>query len=61
MSPPLNVNQTLFVILCKGFGGLQVYNIAITITYEVIFIQISIRHVNISSQVVDKRSYNFGQ
>jgi hypothetical protein len=45
------------------FGGLSVYNVAITITYQVIFflIQISIILDNVSSQVADKRGLGFGQ
>ena len=32
VSPTLNVKPTLFVILCKEIGGLQIYSVAITIT-----------------------------
>ena len=45
----------------SNFWGLHIYNVAITITYQVIFNQISIIHDYISSQVVDKRRQGFGQ
>ena len=55
VSPTLNVNPTLFIILCefnflRGRGYIYiVLQILYTVTYQVIFIQISIIHDNISS------------
>jgi hypothetical protein len=54
VSPTVNVNPTLFVIPCKYSRGLLIYTVAIIVTYQVIFIQFSIIHNNISSQVADK-------
>ena len=61
VSPTLNVNPTLFVIPCNFFGRLQIYNVAITITYKV--------HPNfnhpwpyfITSCWHDKRRWDLGQ
>ena len=58
VSPPINVKLTLSVIPCNFFwGGLSIYRVAVTITYQVEFsiIQISIIHENMSSRVANKR------
>ena len=39
----------------------MIYIVTITIDYQVLFIQISIIQDNMSSQVVDRRRYGFGQ
>ena len=48
-SPTLSANLTVFVIPCKFWGGLLIYSVATTVTYQVVFIQISNIHDNISS------------
>ena len=61
VSPKPNVNPTLFVISCKSLGDQRFIVLANNITNQVDFCQISIIHDNDSSQVADKRRYNFGQ
>ena len=36
VSPTLNINPTSFVIPCNFFGGLHIYSVVVTITYQVI-------------------------
>ena len=42
-------------------GGLQIYSVAIIVTYQVFFIQISTIHGNISSRIADKGRDGLGQ
>ena len=46
VSPTLNVIPTLFVMPCNCYGGSQIYNVAVIVTYQMIF-QNSIIHDNI--------------
>jgi hypothetical protein len=55
------VNPTLLVIPCKFFGRIIIYDVAVNVTYHVVFIQISIIHDNISSQVANKDYHEIGQ
>ena len=55
VSPTSNVNPTLFVIFVKSLGDYRFTVLQVlSLTYQVIFIQSSIIHDNISSQVADK-------
>jgi len=51
----LYVNPTLFSIPCRFIGGLEICNVAVIVTYQVIVHPKSITHEDISSQVADKR------
>jgi hypothetical protein len=55
VSPTLNINPTLFVIPCNFILGYSFTTLQLLSLTKQIFIQISIIHDNISSQVVDKR------
>jgi hypothetical protein len=62
MSPTLNVNPTIFVIPCNIFlGDYGLVALQLLSRTNLIVIQISIIHDNISSKVVDKIRYGFGQ
>ena len=60
MLTTLIVNPTILVILYFGGGDYRVI-VALNVTYQVIFIQISIILYNISLQFANKRRYNSGQ
>jgi hypothetical protein len=47
----LYVNPTLFSIPCRFIGGLEICNVAVIVTYQVIVHPKSITHEDISSQV----------
>ena len=58
--PTLNVDPTLFVILCKMLEGLQVYSVANIVTHQAIF-HPNFKHPRqFSSQVADTRRQGFG-
>ena len=61
---PVHVNPTFIVNPCNFLGGLVDYGFSVLQLLSLIkwfFIQISIIHENISSQVVDRRRQGFGQ
>ena len=61
VSPTLDVNPTLFVIPCNFLGVYRFIVLQLLSLTKCCFIQISIIHDNIPSQVADKRRNYFGQ